>query len=315
MHHMAETWFPADMLDQTGKVFIITGANSGIGFEAARELAHKGAEVVLATRNPHKAEKALAEVKAKLPGAKLAFIPLDLANLNAIRNFADQFKARYDRLDVLLNNAGIMMVPEGRTQDGFERQLGTNHLGHFALTGLLIDELLNTTGSRVVNISSNAHYSGKIDFDNLFFEQGGYTPMGAYSQSKLANLLFTYELQRRLDARGASTIALAAHPGISATGLADHFVNRHFSWLVRGAMRVLFQSAAMGAMPGLRAAVDPEARGGEYYGPDGKGERSGYPVVVSSNPASHDLQDARTLWEMSEDLTGVKYLSLSAEQG
>jgi NAD(P)-dependent dehydrogenase (short-subunit alcohol dehydrogenase family) len=221
----------------------------------------------------------------------------------------DQFNVRYNRLDVLLNNAGIMMVPEGKTEDGFERQLGTNHLGHFALTGLLIDNLLQTTGSRVVNISSNAHYTGTIDFGNLFFDQGGYTPMGAYSRSKLANLLFTYELQRRLDARGAGTMALAAHPGISATGLADHFVNEHLDWLVRGVMKLIFQSAAMGALPGLRAAVDPNARGGEYYGPDGKGERSGYPVVVSSNPASHNLQDAKTLWEISEKFTGVKYLS------
>jgi len=201
------------------------------------------------------------------------------------------------------------MVPEAKTEDGFERQLGTNHLGHFALTGLLIDNLVQTAGARVVNISSNAHYTGEIDFDNLFYDHGGYSPMGAYSQSKLANLLFTYELQRRLDARGAGTMALAAHPGISATGLADHFVNEHFTWLVSGVMKLIFQRAAMGALPGLRAAVDPNARGGEYYGPDGKGERSGYPVVVSSNPASHNLQDAKNLWDISEELTGVKYLS------
>ncbi len=202
-----------------------------------------------------------------------------------------------------------MMVPEAKTEDGFERQLGTNHLGHFALTGLLIDLLLITTGARIVNISSNAHNAGEMDFSDIFYSKGGYTPMGAYSRSKLANLLFAYELQRRLETHGAETLALAAHPGISATSLAEHFVPESFSWLVRGAMKLVFQSAAMGALPGIRAAVDPNARGGEYYGPDGRGERSGYPVVVSSNPASHSLEDARNLWEISEKLTGVEYLS------
>lgn len=201
------------------------------------------------------------------------------------------------------------MVPEGKTEDGFESQLGTNHLGHFALTGLLMDLMLKTAGSRVVNISSNAHYAGEMDFSNLFYENGGYSPTAAYGRSKLANLLFTYELQRRLEARGAETAALAAHPGISATGLADHFVSKAFTWLVRGLMGLVFQSAAMGALPGLRAAVDPEAEGGQYYGPRGKGERSGYPVVVSSNEASHDLEDANKLWEVSEQLTGISYLN------
>lgn len=306
---MSENWTANNIPDLSGKIIIITGANSGIGFEAARELARKGAEVILASRDPIKADQAILRIKEEYPGAKLKFIELNLTSLESIRKFAEEFKLNYSRLDILLNNAGIMMVPEAKTEDGFERQLGTNHLGHFALTGLLIDNLVQTAGARVVNISSNAHYTGEIDFDNLFYDHGGYSPMGAYSQSKLANLLFTYELQRRLDAQGAGTMALAAHPGISATGLADHFVNEHFTWLVSGVMKLIFQRAAMGALPGLRAAVDPNARGGEYYGPDGKGERSGYPVVVSSNPASHNLQDAKNLWDISEELTGVKYLS------
>lgn len=301
-------WIKENIPDQTGKIIIITGANSGIGFEAARALVHRGAEVVLASRDHNKAQDALVKLHVEIPQAKLAFIPLDLASLDSIRFFADQFKAQYNKLDLLINNAGIMMVPFGVTEDGFEKQLGINHLGHFALTGLLIDLLVKTPGSRVVNISSNAHYRGEIDFTDLSYENGGYTPLGAYNRSKLANLLFTFELQRRLDANGAGTLALAAHPGISATALADHFVNKHFTWLVRGVMKLMFQSAAMGALPGLRAAVDPNVRGGEYYGPDGKDERAGYPVVVSSNQASRDLEDARRLWEISERLTGVEYL-------
>ena len=306
---MTKNWTVDNIKDLSGKIIVITGANSGIGLEAARELVRKGAEVILASRNPDKAQKALAELGEDFPDGKLDYIPLDLASLDSVRNFADQFKARYDRLDVLLNNAGIMMVPEGKTEDGFESQLGTNHLGHFALTGLLIDLLTGTPGSRVVNISSNAHYAGEMDFSNLFFEDGGYTPMGAYSRSKLANLLFTYELQRRLEVSSADTLVLAAHPGISTTALADHFVPKSLTWIVRGLMSLFFQSAVMGALPGLRAAADPEALTGQYYGPAGKGERSGYPVLVSSNPASHDLEDAKKLWEISERLTGVEYLS------
>lgn len=306
---MAEKWTAEHIPDQTGKVIVITGANSGIGFEAARALARKGADLVLACRHQAKAEYAQAQLAAELPLAKTALIPLDLASLASIRAFSDQFSARYHRLDVLLNNAGIMMVPFGLTEDGFERQLGTNHFGHFALTGLLIDHLLSTPGARVVNISSNAHYGGEIDFSNLSYQKGGYTPLRAYNRSKLANLLFTYELQRRFQAQNYDALALAAHPGISATGVADHFVTRSFRWLVRGAMKLVFQSAAMGALPGLRAGVDPGARGGEYYGPDGRGERSGYPVLVSSNPASNDQELARALWDRSEELVGIKYLN------
>jgi len=306
---MQERWTAKDIPDLNGRVAVITGANSGIGLEAARELARNGAEVILASRNQGKADNAVEDIMAEIPRARLKVIPLDLSSLDSIRRFSDEFLAGYNRLDLLLNNAGIMMVPFGKTENGFETQFGTNHLGHFALTGLLIDSLLDTPGSRVVNISSNAHHGGELDFEDLFYEGGGYTPLGAYSRSKLANLLFTYELQRRLEEKSSQTMALAAHPGISATGLADHFIDQRFAWLVRGAMRLFFQSAARGALPGLRAGVDPDARGGEYYGPDGRGERSGFPVVVPSNPESHNLDAARRLWDLSERLTGVEYLS------
>jgi NAD(P)-dependent dehydrogenase (short-subunit alcohol dehydrogenase family) len=306
---MTEKWTAEDIPDLSGKVVIVTGANSGIGLEASRELARKGAEVVMACRTQDKAEAAVQQIQEDIPQAKLEYIHLDLADLTSVNKFAADFKSRYEQLDVLLNNAGIMMVPYKKTADGFESQFGTNHLGHFALTGSLIDLILKTPGARVVNISSNAHYGGEIDFDNLQYEDGGYNPSAAYSRSKLANLLFTYELQRRFEGRGAEALALAAHPGIAATGLADHFLTGKLSWLIQGIMKVLFQSAKMGSLPGLRAATDPQAEGGSYYGPGGKGERSGYPVVVTSNQASHNQQDAARLWKVSEDLTGVSFLS------
>ena len=306
---MSEKWTAADIPDLTGKVVIITGANSGIGYESTLELARKGAEVILASRDQLKAERAIQNIRREIPGAKLKFIQVDLASLESIRNFADDFKENYDRLDILLNNAGIMLIPYGRTEDGFERTVGTNHLGHFALTGLVLERLIKTPGARVVNVASNAHYGGEMDFEDLLFEEkGAYTPMKAYGRSKLANLLFTYELQRRFQSKGYDVIALAAHPGISATELANHLFFNLISWLIQPAMKLVFQSSAMGALPSLRAAVDPEARGSQYYGPGGKGERSGYPVVVDSNSASKNVEDAQSLWDISEELTGIKYL-------
>ena len=303
-----EQWTTANMPDLTGKVIIVTGANSGIGFEAAKEFARKGAQTILACRSMEKAQAALAALQAEIPQAKAEIMPLDLASLDSVRQFAEAFKAEYDQLDVLVNNAGIMMVPYGRTEDGFERQLGTNHLGHFALTGLLFDLLLNTPGARVVNVSSGGHRFGEMDFDNLMFEDGeGYSPMGAYGRSKLANLLFTYELQRRFEALGAKVMATAAHPGISETNLANHMVPDWVMPLARPLFALMMQSAAMGALPTIRAAVDPQAEGGDYYGPDGAKEQRGYPVKVTSNEASHNVADAQKLWQVSEQLTGVMY--------
>jgi len=306
---MANKWTATDIPDLTGKVVIITGANSGIGYESTREFARKGAEVILASRDLLKAERAIQDIRKDIPEAKLKFIQVDLASLKSVRNFAYEFKESYNSLDILLNNAGIMLIPYGRTEDGFERTVGTNHLGHFALTGLLMERLKSTPGARVINVASNAHYGGVMDFEDLLFEKkGAYASMKAYGRSKLANLLFTYELQRRFQSKGYDVIALAAHPGISATELANHLFFNLISWLIQPAMKLVFQSSAMGALPSIRAAVDPEAQGGEYYGPDGKGERSGYPVIVDSNSASKNEEDARALWEISEELTGIKYL-------
>lgn len=304
-------WTTADMPDLAGKVIVVTGANSGIGFEAAQEFARKGARTILACRSMDKAEAALAQIKAEIPDAQAEIMSLDLASQASVRQFADAFKAKYDRLDVLVNNAGIMMVPYATTEDGFESQFATNHLGHFALTGLLIDLLLKTLGSRVVNVSSGGHRFGKMDFDDLMFEGGqGYSAMRSYGRSKLANLLFTYELQRRYDAAHADAIAVAAHPGSSSTNLGNHLYDR---WYLRWFERVeplIAQPAAIGALPTIRAAVDPDAKGGDYYGPGGFMEQRGYPVLVPSSKASHNGADARQLWQASEDLTGVHYEQL-----
>ena len=306
---MNDKWTSVDIPDLMGKIVIVTGANSGIGYEAAREITRKGAEVIIASRDPIKAERAILNIKKEIPEAKLEFIELNLASLESIRKFSEEFKSKYNTLDILLNNAGIMLVQYGKTVDGFEDTVGTNHLGHFALTGLLLDRLSTTPGARVVNVASNAHYAGEMDFNNLLFENKlGYTPMKAYSRSKLANLLFTYELQRRFQSSGYDVIAVAAHPGISATSLANHLFFNLISWLIQPVMKMVFQSSAMGALPSLRASVDPETLGGQYYGPDGKGEKSGYPVIVDSNPASKNEKDAQTLWQISEELTGIKYL-------
>lgn len=301
-------WTTADIPDLAGKVVIVTGANSGIGFESAKAFAAKGARTILACRNMEKAQTALVKIMAEVPGAQAEIMRLDLADLGSVRDFVATFRASYDRLDVLLNNAGIMMVPYGITVDGYERQLGTNHLGHFALTGQLIDLLCATPGSRVVNVSSLAHLSGEMAFDNFLYEGGrDYTPQAAYGRSKLANLLFTYELQRRLAAAGADAIAVAAHPGLSETNLFSHLVPSAALKIARPVMRLVVQDAAMGALPSLRAAADPNVVGGQYYGPAGAREFGGYPVVVPSNGASHDEAAARRLWEVSERLTGVHF--------
>jgi NAD(P)-dependent dehydrogenase (short-subunit alcohol dehydrogenase family) len=306
---MNDVWTINNIPNLTGKVIIVTGANSGIGFEAAREFIRKGATTILACRNMNKAQAALSKIQAEIPNARAEVMCLDLASLKSIHEFVEAFKARYDRLDVLLNNAGIMMVPYTQTEDGFESQLGTNHLGHFALTGLLIELLEKTPGSRVVNISSNGHRMGRMDFDNLLYKsKGSYSRVGAYGRSKLSNLLFTYELERRIEANGGNPIAVAAHPGLADTHLADHFWGGRLNGLSHAYLKAMAQDAAMGALPGIRAAVDPDVKGGQYYGPDGPRESKGYPVLVHSNQASHNEADARHLWQVSEELTGVKYL-------
>jgi NAD(P)-dependent dehydrogenase (short-subunit alcohol dehydrogenase family) len=298
-------WTVADVPGQTGRTAVVTGANSGIGFEVAMVLAQHGADTVLACRDPGKAEDAAARVSAAAPGATVSVVRLDLASLESVRAAADQILATHQRVDLLINNAGLMWPPYGKTADGFELQFGTNHLGHFALTGLLLGAMLPVPGSRVVTVSSNGHRAGRIDFADLQSERH-YGRMSAYAQSKLANLMFTYELQRRLAAAGAPAAALAAHPGVAFTGLA-----RYLPGVLQSAYPVvggLFtQSAAMGALPVLRAATDPAAAGGEYYGPAGWAQAKGYPVRVSSTAMSRDQAAQRRLWAESERLTGVTY--------
>jgi NAD(P)-dependent dehydrogenase (short-subunit alcohol dehydrogenase family) len=301
-------WTDADMPDQSGRTAIVTGANSGIGLQTAEALAARGTRVVLACRDLRKAEGAAAQIGATCPGAKVGTVRLDLASLGSVCDAADELRAGCDRLDLLINNGGVMQPPYERTVDGFELTLATNHLGHFALTGLLLERLLTTPGSRIVTVSSVAHARGAMNFDDLQSVRG-FDPDRAYSQSKLANLLFTYELDRRLRAAGAEASALACHPGIVLTGLyktSSRLERAAMSPRLRLLNSTLVQSAAMGALPTLRAATDPAARGGEFYGPPGRGY-TGYPVRVESGPRSHDEAVQRQLWEESERLTGVTF--------
>ena len=297
-------WTVSDMPSQLGRVAIVTGANSGIGFETAKALAQRGATLVMACRNLEKAEAAAREIEAAHPNADLDIIPLDLASLASVRTFAESFKAKYDGLDLLINNAGVMVPPLTTTEDGFELQFGANHLGHFALTGHLMEKLLKVKGSRIVTVSSGAHRMGEMDFENLQAEQG-YKPWRAYGRSKLANLLFTLELQNRLEAADARTIAVAAHPGGTKTNLQS---NMSFLW--RPLLNLIMQEPAMGALPTLYAATAPDVRGNEYFGPDGFQEIRGYPTRVDSSEASQDVGVARQLWLESEKLTGVRYEAL-----
>jgi NAD(P)-dependent dehydrogenase (short-subunit alcohol dehydrogenase family) len=296
-------WTTADIPDQTGRTAVITGANTGLGYETAAALAAKGAHVVLAVRNLDKGKDAADRIVAASPGANVALQELDLSSLESIRAAADQLKSNFDTIDLLINNAGVMMTPKSTTKDGFELQFGTNHLGHFAFTGLLLDRVLAVPGSRVVTVSSTGHrFARGIRFDDLQWERS-YSRVGAYGQAKLANLMFTYELQRRLT--GTHTIAAAAHPGGSNTELA-----RNLPVALRGVATVLaplMQGPEMGALPTLRAATDPGVLGGQYFGPDGFGEQRGYPKIVSSTAASHDTAAQRRLWAVSEELTGVAY--------
>jgi NAD(P)-dependent dehydrogenase (short-subunit alcohol dehydrogenase family) len=293
------------MPSQRGRVAVVTGATSGTGFEAARMLAAGGATVVLACRNRAKGEEAARRIATLHPGARTEVQALDLASLASVRSAAADLLARFERLDLLLNNAGVMVPPFGKTEDGFETQLGTNHFGPFALTGLLLEPLLATPGSRVVTMSSNAHRMGRIYADDMDFD-GGYRAWAAYGQSKLANLLFAYELQRRLTAAGSTTRSLAAHPGWARTEL-----QRHAGWIrwlrVAGLEALLSQDAFSGAQPLLRAATDPAAEGGAYYGPSGFQELKGAPVQVQSTPRSRHEGLQGWLWRLSEQRTGVVY--------
>lgn len=302
-----EKWGIARMADQTGRVAIVTGANSGIGFETAKALAAKGATVVLACRNPEKGEAAVDAIRRERPAGTVRFLRLELAALASVQDFAAAFAGEFGRLDLLINNAGVMALPKRmETADGFEMQFGVNHLGHFALTGLLFPLLRFTPGSRVVNVSSGAHRAGRMNWDDLHFRRG-YTPFVAYSQSKLANLLFTGELQRRLSQARLDTLALAAHPGWTATNLQTHSG-------IAGLLNPLFgQKPPMGALPTLYAATAAEVIPNGYYGPDGLLEMRGYPKAVGRSAAAQDVVAAARLWQVSEEGTGVAFLSPQAE--
>jgi NAD(P)-dependent dehydrogenase (short-subunit alcohol dehydrogenase family) len=301
-------WSIEDIPSQSGRVAIVTGASSGTGFETAKVLAAKGATVVLACRNPQKMGEAMQRIRLAYPRARVEAQLLDLASQASVRVAAKALRERFDRIDLLINNAGVMIPPYGKTEDGFETQIGTNHFGPFAFTGLLLDRLLATPGSRIVTMSSGAHRWGRIQVDDLHSERR-YRPWQAYGQSKLANLLFTYELQRRLAAAGAGTIAVAAHPGWARTQLQRHMDESWWVPLVRwsGLERLLSQTAAAGALPLLRAATDPAVQGGQYFGPSGFRESKGDPILVQSNAMSHDTELQRWLWQCSEQNTGVAF--------
>jgi len=286
---------------QSGRTAIVTGANTGIGYETARALARKGAAVVLACRDLQKATAAAERILAEHPVGSVQPQALDLSDLDSVRRFAEHFTAEHTRLDLLINNAGVMVPPQSQTKQGFELQLGTNHLGHFALTGHLLPLLRRTPGSRLVVVSSGAHHMGRIDFADLQFAQRGYSAWAAYCQSKLANLLFAQELQRRLAAAGADTIVTAAHPGWTATDL------QRTAFFARLINPLFAMKPPQGALPTLRAATDPEGRGGDYFGPKHFFEMTGPPVRARLNRRARDLAVAAQLWTTSESLTGVHY--------
>lgn len=294
-------WNADNIPDLTGRVVLITGASSGIGKEAARVIAGKGGRVIIAARNMEKANRAADDIRGRFANTDVSVRQLDLSDLQSVSTFADTFSRDFDRLDVLINNAGIMMCPYAKTKDGFEIQMGTNHLGHFALTGHLLPLLKHTGNARIVNLASIAHKGGDLDFSDLNWETRPYKTMKAYGDSKLANLYFTYRLAGKLGSGGDAPLVTAAHPGWTATELQRHsgiagFLNNFFA-----------QGVDMGTLPTLRAAFDEQAHQGDYFGPVNFFEMRGYPVKTKSNAKSHDSNAAQQLWDMSEKMTGISY--------
>ncbi len=302
---MSQGWTVDKIADLTGKVVIVTGASSGLGLETASALAAKGATLIMAVRNTTKGEEAAKLIKATHPHAALHVMKLDLSDLISVRTFAEEFKNQYNTLSILINNAGIMVPPLSLTKDGFESQFGTNHLGHFALTGLLLERLIQTPGSRIVALSSLAADSGKIHFDNLD-GANGYRAFQFYAQSKLANLLFSRELDYKLKEHGVDAISVAAHPGVSFTNLASRNSGKQTNKVVGFLFKLVAQPASMGALPTLYAATEP-LNGGEFIGPDGKGRRKGYPTIDQTIEKLYDQDVSKRLWTLSEELTGVTY--------
>jgi NAD(P)-dependent dehydrogenase (short-subunit alcohol dehydrogenase family) len=304
-------WTAADIPDQSGRTALVTGANSGLGLRTAEALASRGARVLLGCRDPGRGQAARSAVAAGATGPAPDLVPLDLAELASVRDAADAVVGTVDRLDVLVNNAGVMAVPLRRTVDGFELQFATNHLGHFALTGLLLPVLLRAEGPRVVTVSSNAHRMGRNDWSDPNWERRRYLKWPAYGQSKLANLLFTRELTRRANEADSSLVAVAAHPGNSATHLVaastDASGRRLVGELMNWGNRLIAQPDSAGALPQLYAATMPDVVPGEYFGPDRLFQLRGHPTRVGSSAAARDDDAARRLWRLSEELTGVEY--------
>ncbi len=307
---MSHKWSQRDIPDLTGKVIVVTGANSGLGFESAKTFAEKGATVVMTARNMSKGEKAKTNILQAHPHATVDLMQLDVGNLASVREFVDTFKAKYDRLDVLLNNAGVMAIPRQETPDGFEMQLGVNHLGHFALTGLLLDVITNTPKARIHNVTSSANWSGRINFDDLMGERN-YGRWRAYGQSKLANIFFTFELQKRLTAAGFDTITNTSHPGLVLGNLQTNSVEqsgtRIEALFYNFSKLFMAQDIKMGMLPQLYGCTATEAKGGVFYGPHTFNMR-GYPKEQKANKAAYDAAALKRFWEVSEELTGVKYL-------
>lgn len=294
-------WDINNELSQRGRIVIITGANSGIGYETALALAKKDATIVMACRNMKDADKVKSQILGIYSKAQITTMLIDLSSLKSVRDFADNFQKKFARLDLLINNAGIMMSPHKVTEDGFENQLATNFIGHFALTGLLMPILITTPDSRIIMLSSLSHKWAPINFDDLHFRKR-YNKMKAYGQSKRACLVFAYELNRRLAASGKRTISVAAHPGLAKTNL-----DRHFPALIRPLGKLFLQSPKTGALPVLYAALQKDLHGGEYIGPAGFKEMRGSPIIVDSDDASKDKNIAGQLWSVAEEMTGVKY--------
>ena len=307
---MSNRWNSADITDQSGRTVLVTGGNSGLGFHTCRLLAAKGARVLLASRSPQRGRQAGTEILQEIPGAQVETVDLDLADLESVRRCAESLRADLDRLDLLVNNAGVMAIPRQETVQGFERQFGVNHLGHFALTGALLPLLLATPGSRIVNVSSIAHRHGRINFDDLHSRRK-YSPFGAYAQSKLANLLFTLELQRRLAGKDADTICVSAHPGFSSTNLqyaAAREKGSRFELIVMRVLNALLsQSAEQGALPQLYAAAAPGVRGGDYIGPDGWMQMRGHPKKFRARETAYDQEAAQELWRRSVEMTAEPF--------
>ena len=299
-----QKWTTENIPDQSGRTAIVTGSSSGIGHEAARVLANKNATVIIAVRNADKGKKAADRIRSQNTAAKVEVLELDLADLSSVANFADTFTKDHLRLDLLINNAGVMIPPYSKTKDGFELQFGTNHLGHFALTAQLLDTLNQTDSARIVNVSSSGHRWGNIDFDDLTWEKRGYRPWRAYGDSKLANIYFTKELAKLLRQNGSDVIVTSAHPGWTATELQRHTDYFGLAGIIN---RLFAQDITMGALPTLCAAFDADAKGGEFYGPGGFMNIWGYPVIEEPSERSRDITIANRLWEISEGLTGVTF--------